>query len=76
MPALRKHRELWDPFCIGIHSQLGPAISRAFRRGLGGADVLGFGINERPNLIDLNALAGKTAKGAVLVTWRRQVLSL
>ena len=64
--------EAWDQLGVGVDRHPGPAVPSAFRSGLGRLYVLGPGIDERPNLIDLNALAGQVPKGAVLVVVKRR----
>jgi hypothetical protein len=47
----------WNQLRIGIERYPRPEIARAFRGILGEADVALLGVAERPNLIELDALA-------------------
>ncbi len=52
---------------VRVNCQPSPAIPGALWRGLGRLDVLRLGIDESPNLIDLEALATQVAQRPVLV---------
>jgi hypothetical protein len=56
-----------DRLGVGIDSRPSPCVASAFRGGLGHLDVLLLRVGERPDFINLNALAGQIAKGFVLI---------
>ncbi len=60
-----------DQLGVGVNRHPRPAVASALRRGLGRLDVLGLGIDERPNFIDLDPLAGEAAQGAILIVAER-----
>ncbi len=58
---------------IGVNRHPRPTVTSAFWRSLGRLDVLGLGIDKRPNFINLETLASQVPHGAVLVV--RECLS-
>ena len=65
VPAANENRE--NEFCIGVDGGPRPRIASTLGSGLRTRDVLRLRVSETPNLIDLDLLAGKAAKGLVLI---------
>ena len=56
-----------DQLGIGTESSPRPNVASGRRSGLGVLYVVVLGVNERPDFIHLDALAGQIAKGLVLI---------
>ena len=64
--------ERGDQLGVGVDRHPRPGVAGIVRVCLGGGDVLGLRIDERPNLIDLHALAGQVAHHPVLIFRERR----